>query len=231
MKEYKNLSIREWSAEDRPREKFMKNGVQSLSDTELLAILIGSGTKNITAVELAKNILSSADNNLTQLGKFTLNDLTTNKGIGRVRALVILAALELGRRRKYSQAVEKKKISASKDVFDIFHPILSDLPHEEFWILLLNRSNFIIDKSRISQGGLTGTVIDTRIILKNAIEKLACGLVLCHNHPSGNNKPSDSDKLITKKMKEAAGIMDISLLDHIIIAGNQYYSFSDDGII
>jgi len=231
MTDYKNMSIREWSAEDRPREKFMNKGVQSLSDAELLAILIGSGTQNISAVELSKKILSAADNNLNQLGKFTLKDLVKNKGIGRVRALVILAALELGRRRKYAEAVEKKKISASKDVFDLFHPLLSDLPHEEFWILLLNRSNFIIDKSRISQGGLAGTVIDIRIILKNAIEKLACGLVLCHNHPSGNMKPSDSDKLITKKMKEAAVIMDISLLDHIIIAGNQYYSFSDDGII
>ena len=231
MTEYKNLSIREWSAEDRPREKFINKGVQSLSDTELLAILIGSGTKNVTAVELSKNILSAADNNLTQLGKFTLKDLEQNKGIGRVRALVILAALELGRRRKYAEAVEKKKVSASKDVFELFHPLLSDLPHEEFWILLLNRSNFIIDKCRISQGGLAGTVIDTRIILKNAIERLACGLVLCHNHPSGNSKPSDSDRLITKKMKEAAGIMDISLLDHIIIAGNQYFSFSDEGII
>lgn len=231
MSEYRNLSIKEWSAEDRPREKFFKKGAQSLSDAELLAILIGSGTKNISAVELSKIILSEADNNLIQLGKFTLEDFEKNKGIGRVRALVILAALELGRRRNYAEALERKKISSSKDVFDLFHPILSDLSHEEFWILLLNRSNMIIDKSRISQGGITGTVIDTRIILKNALEKLACGLILCHNHPSGNMMPSDSDKNITKKMKEAAGIMDISLLDHIIIAGNIYFSFSDEGII
>lgn len=231
MSEYKNLSIKEWSAEDRPREKFLKKGVQSLSDTELLAILIGSGTKNISAVELSKVILAAADNNLIRLGKFSLKDLEQNKGIGRVKALVILAALELGRRRNYAEALEKKKISCSKDVFDLFHPLLADLSHEEFWILLLNRANFIIDKSRISQGGLTGTVIDTRIILKNAIEKLASGLILCHNHPSGNTRPSDSDKIITMKLKEASGIMDISLLDHIIIAGNNYFSFADEGII
>ncbi len=231
MKEYNNLSIKQWSVEDRPREKLINKGVQSLSDAELLAILIGSGTRNITAVELSKSILASAGNNLNQLGKLSLKELERNKGIGKVRALVILAALELGRRRKYAEAVTKRKISGSKDVFDLFQPVLSDLPHEEFWILLLNRSNFIIDTSRISQGGLSGTVIDTRIILKNAIDKLASGLILCHNHPSGNSNPSDSDRLITRKMKEAASIMDISLLDHIIIAGNKFYSFSDEGIL
>lgn len=231
MSDYKNLSIKEWSAEDRPREKFFKKGMHSLSDTELLAILIGSGTRNISAVELSKKILSSAENNLIRLGKFSLSDLERNKGIGRVRALVILAALELGRRRNYAEALEKEKITSSKEVFDLFHPLLADLPHEEFWILLLNRANVIIDKSRISQGGLSGTVIDIRIILKNAIEKLASGLILCHNHPSGNIKPSDADRKITLRMKEAAGFMDISLLDHIIIAGNSYFSFSDEGII
>jgi len=231
MTEYNKLSIKKWAVEDRPREKLMNKGVQNLSDAELLAILIGSGTKNITAVELSKNILSSAGNNLIQLGKLSFKELEQNKGIGKVRALVILAALELGRRRKYAEAVTKRKISASKDVFDLFQPVLSDLPHEEFWILLLNRSNYIIDTNRVSQGGLSGTVIDARIILKYAIEKLASGLVLCHNHPSGNENPSDADKIITKKMKEASLVMDINLLDHVIVAGNSYYSFSDDGAI
>jgi len=209
----------------------MNKGVQSLSDAELLAILIGSGTRNITAVELSKNILASAGNNLVQLGKLTLRELEQNKGIGKVRALVILAALELGRRRKYAEAATKRKIAGSNDVFDLFQPVLSDIPHEEFWILLLNRSNYIIDTNRVSQGGISGTVIDTRIILKYAIEKLASGLILCHNHPSGNTKPSDADRNITGKMKEASAIVDINLLDHIIIAGDKYYSFADDGIL
>ena len=231
MVEYRNLSIKNWAVEDRPREKFLSHGVQSLSDAELLAILIGSGTKNITAVELSKIILASVNNNLNQLGKLSLKELESNKGIGRVRALTILSALELGRRRKFSDAVKRQKISSSKDVFEFFHPILSDLTHEEFWILLLNRSNFIIDKSRISQGGLSGTVIDARIILKNAIDRLASGLILCHNHPSGNINPSESDRQITQKMKDAATLLDITLLDHIIIGDNSFFSFADNNLI
>ncbi len=231
MDMYQNLSIKKWSVEDRPREKLINKGAQSLSDAELLAILIGSGTRNITAVELSKNILSSTGNNLNQLGKLSLKELEKNKGIGKVRALTIMAALELGRRRKFSETVKKQKITSSKDVFDLFHPLLSDLVHEEFWILLLNRSNYMIGKSRISQGGLSGTVIDARIILKNAIEKLSSGLILCHNHPSGNIKPSEADKQITKKMKDAASLMDINLMDHIIIGENDYFSFADEGIL
>ena len=231
MNSYINLSIKNWAVEDRPREKLANKGVDSLSDAELLAILIGSGTRNITAVELSKAILASVENNLNQLGKLSLKDLENYKGIGRVRALTILAALEFGRRRKFSESVKREKISSSKDVYDLFHPLLSDLSHEEFWILVLNRSNHVIDKNRISQGGVSGTVIDTRIILKYAIERLSSGLILCHNHPSGNTKPSEADKMITTKMKEAASLMDINVLDHIIICDNSYFSFADEGIL
>lgn len=231
MAEYTNLSIKNWAVEDRPREKLVKKGVDSLSDAELLAILIGSGTRNITAVELSKSILASVDNNLNQLGKLSIKELERNKGIGRVRALTIMAALELGRRRKFTDSAKKIKIGSSKDAFDLFQPFLSDLPHEEFWILMLNRSNHVIEKSRISQGGLSGTVIDARIILKNAIDKLSSGLILCHNHPSGNTSPSEADRLITNKLKEAASLMDINLLDHIIIGDNRYYSFADEGVL
>lgn len=231
MAEYTNLSIKNWAVEDRPREKLVKKGVDSLSDAELLAILIGSGTRNITAVELSKSILASVDNNLNQLGKLSMKELERNKGIGRARALTIMAALELGRRRKFSDSVKKIKIASSKDAFDLFQPLLSDLPHEEFWILMLNRSNHVIEKSRISQGGLSGTVIDARIILKNAIDRLSSGLILCHNHPSGNTSPSEADRLITNKLKEAASLMDINLLDHIIIGDNRYYSFADEGVL
>ena len=231
MPEYKSLRIKNWAVEDRPREKLVAKGLDSLSDAELLAILISSGTRNITAVELSKTILASVDNNLNQLGKLSINQLLRNKGIGRVRAITIMAALELGRRRKFSESMKRIKISSSKEVFEMFQPILADLAHEEFWILLLNRSNYVIEKNRISQGGISGTVIDTRIILRNAIEKLSSGIILCHNHPSGNIKPSEADRLITIKMKDAAMLMDINVLDHIIIGDNSYFSFADEGML
>ncbi|RLD79177.1 MAG: hypothetical protein DRJ07_12110 [Bacteroidetes bacterium] len=224
------LSIKDWAIEDRPREKLIAKGLQSLSDAELIAILIGSGNREETAVELSKRILKSASNNLNTLGKLNLNDLQKFKGIGDAKAITIVAALELGRRRKLSEIVERKTIRSSKDIFEFFHPILADLPHEEFWVVFLNQSNKIIDKYRVSQGGISGTVIDVRLIMKAAIEKLASGIILCHNHPSGNLKPSGSDIKITKKMRDAGEIMEIKVLDHIIVTDESYFSFADEGI-
>ena len=231
MAEYKNLTIKDWALEDRPREKLLSKGLSSLTDAELIAILIGSGIKNESAVELAKKILKAVKNNLNELGKLTVEDLMASKGIGEARAITIIAALELGRRRKRADIMEKKKISGSKDVFEFFQPVLADLPYEEFWILLLNRSNKIIEKFKISQGGISGTVIDVRMILKNAIEKLASSIILCHNHPSGNLQPSEADKKITTKLKDAAMIMDMQVLDHLIITDSSFYSFADEGIL
>jgi len=224
------LNIKDWAIEDRPREKLIAKGLQSLSDAELIAILISSGNRKETAVELSKRILISAENNLNKLGKLNLNDLQKFNGIGEAKAITIVAALELGRRRKLSEIVEKKIIRSSKDIFEFFHPILADIPHEEFWIVFLNRSNKIIDKLKISQGGLSGTVIDVRLIMKSAIEKLASSIILCHNHPSGNSKPSGNDIKITKKMRDAGEIMEIKVLDHIIVTDESYFSFTDEGI-
>jgi len=229
MEEYNNLTIKDWAVEDRPREKLVKKGVQSLSDAEIIALLIGSGTKNESAVELSKKVLKSANNNLNELGKLSIQDLTKMKGIGEAKAITILAALELGRRRKISEIITKNKITQSKDIFEFFQPIIGDLPHEEFWILLLNRSNKIIEKKKISQGGVSGTVIDVKIILKYAIEKLASSIVLCHNHPSGNKNPSNADDSITFKLKKASELLDIQVLDHIIVADVEYYSYVDEG--
>lgn len=231
MAEYKNLTIKDWALEDRPREKLLGKGLNSLTDAELIAILIGSGNRNESAVELAKKILKGVKNNLNELGKLTVEDLMASKGIGEAKAVTIIAALELGRRRKQADIMEKKKISGSKDVFEFFQPVLADLPYEEFWILLLNRSNKIIEKFKISQGGISGTVIDVRMILKNAIEKLASSIILCHNHPSGNLQPSEADKKITTKLKDAANIMDMQVLDHLIITDSSFYSFADEGML
>ena len=231
MAEYKNLSIKEWSLEDRPREKLLNKGISTLSDAELIAIIIRMGTRDESAVELGKRILNSVENNLNELGKLTVEDLQKYKGMGEAKAIGIVAALELGRRRKLSESVNRKKIASSRDIYDIFHPLLADLPNEEFWIILLNRSNKIIERQKISQGGISGTVTDIRIILKIALEKLASSLILCHNHPSGNPKPSEADISITKKIKESGKLMDITLLDHIIVTDGNYYSFADEGII
>jgi len=225
------LPIPNWAIEDRPREKLLAKGIQSLSDAELIAILIGSGSRNETAVELSKRILASVENNLNQLSKLSINDLQNFKGIGEAKAISIVAAMELGKRRKVSDILEKAKIDSSKDVFEIFASVLCDLPYEEFWVLFLNRANKIINKQKISQGGVSGTVIDIRLVLKQAIEKLASGIILCHNHPSGNIQPSKSDIDITKKLKDAAKLMDINVLDHIIVTDNEYFSFADKGLI
>lgn len=227
--DYTNLKIKDWAIEDRPREKLLKKGLISLSDAELIALLIGSGTRNESAVELAKKVLKNANNNLNELGKLDINELQKNKGIGEAKAITIMAALELGRRRKVADVMEKQKINSSQDVFELFQPLLGDLPHEEFWILLLNRSNKIIDRFKISQGGISGTVIDTRLILKTAIEKLASSIILCHNHPSGNKMASDADDTITNKLIEGGKLLDIKVLDHIIIADTQFFSYADEG--
>lgn len=231
MDEYSNLSIRNWAVEDRPREKLMAKGIQSLSDSELIAILIGSGTRKISAVELARQILNKAGNNLDKLGRLSVSDLKQLKGIGKARAIAIVAALELGRRRKVADSTETGKITGSAEVYNLMQGVLADLSHEEFWIILLNRSNRIIEKRKISQGGITGTVTDIRVILKMAIETLATSLILCHNHPSGNLQPSDADVSITRRLKESASLMDIALLDHIIVTGRGYFSFADENLI
>lgn len=227
----KPLTIKEWALDDRPREKMMSKGVASLSDAELMAILIGSGTKNETAVGIAQRILSSANNNLNELGKFSLKDLTKIKGIGQAKGITIMAALELGRRRKTSEAINRKQITSSNDVIELFQPLLADLPHEEFWVLLLNRANKIIERVRISEGGFTATIVDIRKIMRTALDHQAIGIVLCHNHPSGNNNPSDDDQRITQKLKQAASTLDITLLDHVIITDQKCFSFADNNLL
>lgn len=230
MKLNTKLNIKDWAEEDRPREKMLLKGVSALSDAELLGILIGSGNKSETAVELSQRILHSVSNNLNTLGKLEIKDLIKDfKGIGEAKAITIVAALELGKRRKLSEALVSPQITSSKDVYDIFHPILADLKHEEVWVLFLNRANKVVKNIQISKGGLTATVVDIRLIMKEGIQSLASAMVLCHNHPSGNTQPSDDDDQITKRLKEAGHIMDIRLLDHIIVCDNSYYSYMDIG--
>ena len=226
-----SLKITDWAVEDRPREKMIRKGISTLSDAELLAILISSGTRKKSAVDLGRELLSSVSNNLNSLGKLSISDLLKFRGIGPARAVTISAALELGRRRNIAELPDAGQIKCSKDAADIFQPLLSDLHHEEFWILFLNRSNRVIDRMKLSQGGISGTVTDVRIIMKKAVELLASAIIVCHNHPSGNLNPSDADSKITGKIKEAGSIMDIQLLDHIIISGKDYYSFADNGLI
>jgi DNA repair protein RadC len=226
-----SLKITDWALEDRPREKLMDKGTASLSDAELLAILINSGTKDKSAVDLGRELLGKVNNNLNSLGKLTISEIRSLHGIGTARAVTIAAALELGRRRKLSEVPEVVQIKCSKDVADIFQPILADLPYEEFWVLFLNRSNKVINRMKLSQGGISGTVTDVRIIMKSAIEFLASGIIVCHNHPSGNLHPSESDTKITQKIKDAGNLMDIQLLDHLIITDKDYYSFADNGIL
>lgn len=228
---YKKPSIKEWAVEDRPREKLLVQGTRSLSEAELIAILIGSGNSKESAVELARRILGAVNNDLATLSKKDAAFLLKFNGIGEAKAVNIMAALELGRRRKEQAASVKTTILNSRDAANYFRPLLEDLPHEEFWVLLLNRSNTVIDKFMVSQGGVTGTVIDVRLILKTALEKLACSLILCHNHPSGNILASEADKKVTRKIKEAAQLMEIAVVDHVIIAHDQYLSFADEALL
>jgi DNA repair protein RadC len=226
-----SLKITDWAVEDRPREKMIRYGTSALSDAELLGILISSGTREKSAVDLGRELLARVNNNLNALGKLTIADLVKTHGIGNARAVAIAAALELGRRRKLAEIPAVFQIKCSKDVADIFQPILADLLHEEFWILFLNRSNRVIARMKLSQGGISGTVTDVRMIMKKAVEYLSSGIIVCHNHPSGNLSPSESDSKITRKIKEAGELLDIQLLDHLIISDKDYYSFADNGLI
>lgn len=225
------LKIKSWSPADRPREKLLAKGPPVLTDAELVAILLGSGTATISAVELAKRLLQTVDNNLHDLARLSVSDLTKIKGIGQAKAVAVIAALELGRRRKESTPDEKPTITCSRDCFQILQPHLIDIHHEEFWVILLNRANRVIKTCQISQGGVAGTVADPRIIFKLAIGELASGIVLAHNHPSGNLAASQADRNLTKKMIEAGKLLEIQVLDHLIIAGQNYYSFADEGIM
>lgn len=225
------LSIKQWAEEDRPREKLLHKGRGVLSDAELVAILIGSGTKKESAVELSKRILSSVSNNLNELGKLSVKQLMRFNGIGEAKAITIAAALELGRRRRNEALIDKKKIDSSKAVFELIHPFIGDLLHEEFWVVYLNNSNKVIYKLQLSKGGITATLVDVRLILKCALEVGATALILAHNHPSGSLIPSDADRLITQKIKSASQSLDIKILDHLIVTEKAYFSFSDQGIL
>jgi DNA repair protein RadC len=225
-------SIREWAMDDRPREKMMKNGAEALSNAELLAILLGSGTKKESAVDLAKRILGVAGNNLNELGKISIDNLCKQfHGIGPVKAVTIAAALEIGKRRRTSEVVRRVQIRNSRDIYDLFHARMVDLDHEECWVLLMNNQHRILDTIRVSHGGVSETTVDPKIVLKFALEKLASSLVLCHNHPSGNPYPSACDDRITQKLKQACQNMDIQLTDHLVFCESGYYSYADEGKI
>lgn len=228
---HKHLNIKAWAEDDRPREKLIIKGRQALSDAELLAILLSSGNKNETAVQLAQRILSSHKNSINQLAKLQLNDLKKFKGVGEAKAVTIAAALEIGRRRTDEGVEEKQKISSSAQAYQVLKSKLNDLPHEEFWVIFMNRNNLVMKTECISRGGVSGTIVDIRLILKPAIECLASGIILAHNHPSGNLKPSQEDILLTKKVKEASKVMDIVLQDHIIIGDGAYLSMVDENLI
>jgi len=227
----KGLSILEWAEEDRPREKLHLKGRTHLTDAELIAILIGSGNQELSAVELAKHILVHCQNDLHQLARYNVKDLTQFKGIGEAKAISIISALELGRRRSLQEIEEKKQIRVSQDVYNYIKPKLLDQPIEQFWILCLNRNNKIITSRLISQGGVSGTVADPKVIFKAALEDLASGVILIHNHPSGNLKPSQADKKLTDKMVSSGKLLEIPVLDHVIFTNENYFSFADEGLI
>lgn len=231
MEENDYFSIKQWNEDDRPREKMLRKGRAALSDAELVAILIGSGSRNESAVSLSQRILASAENNLVALGKLSVSELMQFKGIGQAKAISIVAAMELGRRRRASEAVEKKKITSSHSVFEYMQPIIGELPHEEFWIVYLNNSNRIIKSAQLSKGGITGTIVDVRLVFKEALQLGAVGVILAHNHPSGTLKPSQADIQLTKKLKTAGESLDIKVLDHLIITEKAYFSFADENML
>ena len=226
-----STSIKNWAIDDRPREKLLAKGAAALSNSELLAILINNGSKNKSAVELAKQILKLGHDNLNELGKLSLSDFKQVKGIGEAKSIIITAALELGRRRQASAALEKTVVRSSRDIAAYLQATLKDYSYEVFAVVFLNRANKINHFEIISKGGITGTVADPRIILKKALEEDATSIVLCHNHPSGNLKPSRADEELTKKIKEAAAYFDIKIIDHIIVSEDGFYSFADEGIL
>ncbi|MCC7301450.1 MAG: DNA repair protein RadC [Bacteroidia bacterium] len=225
------LTIKCWAEDDRPREKMMNLGKHALTDAELLALLLGSGSKEESAVDLARRILAACGNNLHQLARYGLPELTRFKGIGEAKGIVILAAMELGRRKDQSPEIKKEKISCSRDLFEHIRSRMSDLPHEEFRVIYLNRGNLIVKEDLISKGGISGTVVDARLVFRSALDCLASSIVLCHNHPSGNLRPSDADLTLTKKLKEAGKMLEVQVLDHLILAGNSYFSFADEGLL
>ena len=227
----KNLTIKQWAEDDRPREKLLMKGRQSMSDAELLAILIGSGTRDETALDIAKRILSEVGDNLGELARKGISDLMKIRGIGPARALQITAALELGKRRNESEVLVREKISSSRDAFEVLKSAMGDQPYEEFWILILNKANRVIRKCCISEGGISGTVVDPKKIFKIALDHHASSIILGHNHPSGNIQPSEADQKITRKIRDAGTMLDIAVLDHIIVGDGVYYSFADEGLV
>ena len=229
MSEHNTRAITAWAEEDRPREKMLLKGKQALSDAELLAILIGSGTYGESAVAVAQGILASVDYNLNELGKRSLPDLQKFRGIGEAKAIAIAAALELGRRRQLSDLRERPRITHSRDAFNTIAPLLTDLHHEEFWLLLLNKANEVFARERLSTGGMSGTVVDIKMVLKAALDGKAAAFIAIHNHPSGNLQPSQADVDLTRKLKQSGAILDLPLLDHLIISERGYYSFADEG--
>ena len=223
------LNITQWAEEDRPREKMLLHGPAALSNAELLAILIGSGNTEETAVELMRKVLDDCHNRLSELGKYTVEDLCRYIGIGPAKAVTILAASELGKRRREEEPSVRKKITSSQDVYAFFHPLMCDLPVEECWVMLLNQAAKVIDTVKISRGGLASTQVDVRCILREALLKRATSMILCHNHPSGNIRPSQDDDRLTHALLEAARTMNIRLLDHVVVSDGDYYSYGDEG--
>ncbi len=224
------LSVKNWAEEDRPREKILLKGIHSLSDAELLAIIICSGNKNESAVELSQRILQSVGNSLNQLGKVSVKQLISSfYGVGEAKALSIMAAMELGKRRKAEDVFKQARFTSSYDIYEYFFPLMSDLPHEEFWVAFLNRSNRVIDRLKVSQGGVSETVVDIKLILKESVIRLASSIVLCHNHPSGSAEPSWQDDGITRRIKDSCRMLDIAVLDHLVLCDGKYYSYADEG--
>lgn len=231
MEENTSFSIKAWNEDDRPREKLLAKGKIALSDAELIAILISSGSRNESAVALSQRILASVDNNLKELGKVSVSQLMAFKGIGEAKAITIVGALELGRRRRGEAALERKKVTSSESVFELLQPVIGDLPHEEFWAVYLNNGNKVLQTLQLSKGGITGTIVDVRLTLKTALQLGAVGIILAHNHPSGTLKPSQADKQLTKKLKLAGESLDIKVLDHLIITEKTYFSFADEQLL
>ena len=225
----KKLSVKEWAEEDRPREKLMAQGASALSNAELLAILIGSGNSEDSAVELMRKVLAHYQNSLSLLGKCGVDELCQFKGIGTAKAVTLLAASELGKRRKEEEPFSRRLIRSSSDIYSYFHPLMCDLPIEECWVMLLNQASKMIDAVKISQGGIVGATVDVRCILREAILRHATSIVLCHNHPSGNIRPSRDDDELTKSVAKAADIMNIRLLDHLVVTDGAYFSYNDEG--
>lgn len=225
------MNIKSLAEEERPREKLLLRGKQSLSDAELLAIILGSGSKSESSITLAQRILSSVNHNWNELAKLTIRDLCKFNGVGKVKAIEIITSLEIGRRKSLQQALKKEKISSSKDAYNILQPIIGDLMIEEFWVIYLSRSNKILSKEKISQGGITGTMVDNRLIFKHALELNAVSLIISHNHPSGNIQPSNSDIQITHEIKKAGNLLNITLMDHLIVTQTSFFSFADENLL